>query len=116
MLSRIPNTKAPVTDLKGFCSQVWFRFFENLSPLVADAILDFPNTAAGATSDLTIVVKGATDGWPVSVGAPAASMPTNGSYSAFVSNQDEVTVRFSNTNTTAYNPASGKFTVTVTRL
>lgn len=76
------------------------------------ATLDFPDTAGGASSDLTITVTGAAVGDVVSVGAPA--LPTNGSYSAVVTATDTVTVRFSNNDlVSSVNPASGTFKVQV---
>lgn len=80
--------------------------------LYGSATLDFPNTAANDISDLTIAVTGAADGDIVTLGVPAGST-TQGSYSAFVSAADTVTVRFHNSNGGAYDPASGTFKVAV---
>ncbi len=81
------------------------------------ATLDFPSTAAGTTSDLTITVTGGiADGDIVNIGVPNGSTVANGSYSAFVSNAGSnlVTVRFTNSNlVTASDPASGSFKVAV---
>jgi hypothetical protein len=83
--------------------------------LPGTATLDFGNTLAGASTDLTIAVTGAVDGDVVTVGVPIASQTANGVYSAFVSASDVVTVRFTNTNlVTAINPTSGAFKVLVT--
>lgn len=85
-------------------------------PIVVTATLDFPNTVAGASSDLTVTVPGAVSGDVVALGVPAASVPANGSYSAWISGPDTATVRYANNDlVTAYNPASGVFRVAVTR-
>jgi hypothetical protein len=82
--------------------------------LINTATLDFGNTVAGAATDLTITVTGAQDGDPVAIGVVNASVPANGSFRAWVSATNTVTVRFVNNDlTTAYDPASGVFKVSV---
>lgn len=81
--------------------------------LTATTTLDFPSTAAGTSSDLTITVTGATDGNPVIPGYPNASTLANGSFSAWVSAANTVTIRFTNNSSGALNPASGTFRATV---
>jgi hypothetical protein len=82
--------------------------------LAASATLNFPSTAAGAVSDLTISVTGAAVGDVVSIGIDAASVPAAGSFFAWVSAADTVTVRYSNNSlVTAYDPPSGTFKVIV---
>jgi len=79
--------------------------------LTGSATLDFPSTAANASSDLTIAVTGASIGDAVSLGSPtpaAASL-----YTAFVSATNTVTVRFINFSVAAINPTSATFTVKV---
>jgi|ERR1035437_1919983 hypothetical protein len=84
--------------------------------LTATATLDFPNTLAGAASDLTMSLPGAVSGDVVALGVPAASVPANGSYFAWASAPDTITVRYTNPDLIlAYNPASGVFRATVTR-
>jgi len=84
--------------------------------LTNTATLDFGNTAAGTVSDLTITVTGAADGDAVSVGAPNGSTVANGSFTAWVSSANTVTVRFANNSlVTAYDPASGTFRVSVVK-
>lgn len=83
--------------------------------LTGKATLDFPNTAAGACSDLTMSVPGAVVGDVVCLGVPNASVPANGSFFPWVSAADTVTVRFTNNSAGALDPASGEFRVTVTR-
>lgn len=80
--------------------------------LSASATLDFPNTSNGSESDLTITVTGAADGDVVALGVPSASA-TEGSYHAFVSSANTVTVRFVNHKGSSVNPASGTFKVLV---
>lgn len=82
--------------------------------LKGSAALDFPSTAAGATSDLTITVTGAAVGDPVYVG-------TSGNYlagwvfDAQVTATDTVTVRFVNLTGTSVDLASSTFKVTVNK-
>jgi hypothetical protein len=91
------------------------RYLVGMS-LVGSATLDFGNTAAGAVSDLTVAVTGAAAGDVVSVGVPNGSMPAAGTYFAWVSAANVVSVRFANNAlVTAYDPASGTFKVTVNK-
>jgi hypothetical protein len=84
------------------------------SNVTATATLDFPDTAAGAVSDLTMTVTGAAVGDPVYVGAPTASVPDKGSFFGWVSATNTVTVRFVNNDLLASkDPASGSFKVVV---
>lgn len=78
------------------------------------ATLDFASTSAGASTDLTILVNGVSVGQSVILGVPAASTLSNGTFTAWVSAANTVTVRFTNTNlVSALDPASGSFTVKV---
>jgi hypothetical protein len=82
--------------------------------LTSTATLDFGNTAAGTSTDLTITVTGAADGDPVTIGVPNGSTVANGCFTAWVSATNTVTVRFSNNSlVTAYDPASGTFRASV---
>jgi hypothetical protein len=84
--------------------------------LTATSVLNFGSTAAGTSTDLTITVNGAVDGDAVSLGVPNASTTSNGSFSAWVSAANTITVRFSNNDlTNALDPASGTFRVSVIR-
>lgn len=83
-------------------------------PLSGSATLDFPNTASNDQSDLTIAVTGAVDGDIVALGVPNAAT-VQGSYFAWVSATDTITVRFHNTAGGAIDPASGTFKVKVLR-
>lgn len=81
--------------------------------LSTTAVLDFPNTLAQTSSDLTIAVGGAALGDTVSIGVPNASVMANSSYSAWVSAADTVTIRFTNAGALPRDPASGTFRATV---
>jgi hypothetical protein len=80
--------------------------------LAASAILDFPSTTAGGTQDLTITVTGAIDGDPVSIGVPNACA-TVGTFFAWVSATNTVSIRFFNPSGGSVNPTSGTFKVKV---
>ena len=78
--------------------------------------LDFGSTAAGAVTDLPITVNGAANGDVVSLSVPNASQTTTGSFSAWVSAPNTVTVRYRIAALTgSEDPASGTFKVTVTK-
>ncbi len=78
------------------------------------ATLDFPNTSAQTSSDLTVSVTGAAVGDLVQVGLPA-SIDANSSYMGWVSASNVVTVRFNNYSAGSINPASATFKVLVTK-
>jgi len=80
------------------------------------ALMDFPNTSAQSSSDLTSTVTGAVAGSPVLLGVPNASVVANTSYSAWVSSTNTVTVRFNNYSSSSTNPASGSFYLIVLNL
>jgi hypothetical protein len=80
--------------------------------LAASAVLDFPSTSSNSTQDLTITVTGAIDGDPVSIGVPNACA-TVGTFFAWVSAADTVTIRFFNPSGGSVNPTSGTFKVKV---
>lgn len=83
--------------------------------LHGSATLDFPNTPANSISELTMTVTGVSNadilaelgvgknGWP----------PAGGSYAAYVSADNTVTVRFVNNTTSAINPTAAVFEVEV---
>ena len=77
--------------------------------------MDFPNTDAQKSSDLTITVTGASDGDVVSLGVSNAAMSANTCYTAWVSATNTVTIRFNNYSSIAVNPAQGNFKVFVTK-
>lgn len=81
--------------------------------LTAVATLDFPNTAAQTSADLTISVPGAVLGDIVAVGVPNASVNANSCFTAWVSAANTCTIRFNNYSAGAINPASGSFRVSV---
>jgi hypothetical protein len=81
--------------------------------LKGSATLDFGNTAAQSSADLTITVTGAADGDIVIVGPVNASTNANSCFTAWVSAANTVTVRFNNYSSAAIDPASGTFKVYV---
>jgi hypothetical protein len=84
--------------------------------LTSTATLDFGNTAASSSTDLTITVTGAADGDPVVVTPPNGSVAANAIFTAWVSAANTVTVRFSNLDTVnAADPASGTFRAEVVK-
>lgn len=92
-------------------SQEYYRF---IPPVLAN--LDFPNTAAQTSSDLNVNVPGARSGDFVSLGVPVASVLPDSLFSATVTANDTVTVRFNNYSAGAQNPAAGNFNVGVIRV
>ena len=78
----------------------------------AVATLDFPNTLAQTSSDLTITVTGASVDDPVFWSAPAAP-DANSCFTAWVSAGNTVTIRFNNYSAGAIDPAPGSFRVCV---
>ncbi len=82
-------------------------------PLSGSATLDFGNTSAQNSADLTITVTGAASGDVVSLGVPNGSVNANTCFTAWVSATDTVTVRFNNYSSGAVDPASGTFKIKV---
>lgn len=91
-------------------SALWLNIPNGLK---ASATLDFPNTAAQNSSDLTITVTNAALNDMVMLGVPNGAVIANTCYTAFVSAANTVTVRFNNFSTASQNPASGTFRVYV---
>jgi len=83
--------------------------------LTATASLDFPNTSAQNSADLTITVTGAADGDAVHIGVPNGSVNANSSFTGWVSAADTVTIRFNNYSSGAIDPTSGTFRAVVTK-
>lgn len=83
--------------------------------LVGGGTLNFPSTAAGQSSDLTLTVTGAEIGDAVSV-APPASIDANSMFTAWVSALNTVSIRFNNYSSGAIDPASGLYNVLVTKI
>lgn len=81
--------------------------------LSGSATLDFGNTAAGTSDDLTVTITGAADGDEVVLGVPNAAMNASSSYFAWVSATNTITIRHNNYSTGAINPASATFKVSV---
>lgn len=79
----------------------------------ASADLDFPNTATRTSSDLNITLTGAATGDMVALGVPNAATMVNTCYTAWVSADNTVTIRFNNYDNADKNPASATFKVMV---
>jgi hypothetical protein len=74
--------------------------------------LDFPNITSGNTSELNVIVNGATVGSACSC-APNTSIEPGLQWSCYVSAANTVTVRVSNVGAIAVNPANKSWKVTV---
>lgn len=99
------------TNYFGSLAGTRYTFAKTLS---STATLDFPNTVASSSSDLTMTVTGAADGDLVIVTPPNGSVVANSFYTAWVSSANTVTVRFSDLDIlNAANPASGTFRASV---
>lgn len=70
-------------------------------------VLDFPSTAAGTSSELTIAVAGAAVGDAIAPGIPTSN--ANSMYEYRVSGANVVTVKLNNYSAAAINPASATF-------
>ncbi len=82
----------------------------NMTILNANANLNFPSTAAGASSDLTITITGAVQGSPCFVGT--GTLLANGVYTCNITSSNTATVRFTNTNlVSALDPANQTFKI-----
>jgi len=92
-------------------AQEYYRLIPPVS-----AVLDFPNTAAQTSADLTVAVPGARSGDAVQVGVPTGSVNANSCFTGFVSANDVVTIRFNNYSAAAIDPAAGTFKVGVMRV
>lgn len=78
--------------------------------ITGSATLDFPNTTASNSNDLTITVTGAIIGEVCTCTPPNGSVVANSIYTCWVSASNTVTVRFSNLDIlNAANPASNTF-------
>lgn len=97
------------SDMKWQC----LNCFNQTQNLFGSATLDFANTAAQTSADLTITVSGAEEGDEVVLGVPSASVNANTMFSARVSAADTVTVTFNNYSSGAVDPSSGTFKATV---
>ena len=108
-----PETGAVEFDGANFFVTAGATRYTMAKVLTGSATLDFPNTSAGASSDLTITVIGAAESDPVDLGVPNSVVLPDSVYAAWVSAADTVTVRFDNTSGGAKNPIAGLFKVVV---
>lgn len=81
--------------------------------LTATATLNFPSTVTQTDADLTITLAGASIGDAVVLGTPNGAVSAGSAYSAWVSAANTVTIRLSVYGTSAADPASGVFRVSV---
>ena len=81
--------------------------------MTVTANLNFPNTAASTSNDLTVTVTGASPGDVVALGIPNAAVSANSTYTAWVSAANTVTIRFNNYSGGSIDPAAGTFRVSV---
>lgn len=95
--------KVPAAQLAGVSA---------VAPLTATATLDFPSTASGAVSALTVTVTGAATGDKVALGAPS-TLETGLIAFGFVSAANTVTVRLANLSGSTVDPASASWKVAV---
>lgn len=76
-------------------------------------MLDFPNTSGSASSDLILPITGATVNDTVMLGVHPNAILPNSVYTAWVSANNQATVRFVNTSGDPQNPNQGRFSITV---
>jgi hypothetical protein len=88
---------------------------QGLTTFTTTAALNFGNTLAQTSADLTISLTGASEGDVVQLAVPSAAVNADSNYTAWVSSADTITVRFNNYSVGAINPASGTFRVAVTK-
>jgi len=86
---------------------------EETVSLSTSAVLDFPATGPGTSSELTVSLIGAVDGDVVVLGVPNVSSNTNSCYTARVSSANTITVKFNNYSVASINPTSGTFKIKV---
>jgi hypothetical protein len=91
--------------------QEYFRF---IPPVLAN--LNFGNTLAQTSTDLTVNVPGAVVGDGVLVGIPVAVQIANSDFTYFVSAANTVTIRFNNYSAAAIDPPAADFKVAVFRI
>lgn len=85
----------------------------HISMRTATANLNFPNTAAQTSADLTIALADAVVGDMVTLGFDPAAAVANSCYTAFVDSAGSVTVRFNNYSAGAIDPPAADFTVSI---
>lgn len=79
--------------------------------------LDFPNTPAQTSSDLSSALAiGSLPGDVVMLGVDPGSVMPNSMFTAWISAADTVTVRFNNYSAAAQNPPAGNFKVSVIKM
>ncbi len=81
--------------------------------LKATATLNFGNTLAQTSADLTLAVPGASVGDIVCLGIPNSAVNADSCYTAWISAVDVCTIRFNNYSAAPINPASADFSVLI---
>lgn len=85
----------------------------SLVPYVEESFtINFPSTSANATSSSTFAMLGADIGDAVVVGPPTAAAG-QGTFFAYVSATNQITLRFHNDGSGTYDPGSGSFKIKV---
>lgn len=100
------------TDLDVFEGYQDGRWLSLGAYLLSTPTINFPSTAANASSSSTFAVTGAAVGDVVLVSPPAA-VAGQGGYFGYVNSTNLITVRFINDGTGTYDPASATFTVKI---
>ena len=91
--------------------QEFLRQVRDFLTVTTTATLDFPNTLANATADLTVTLRGVKTGDAVTV-TPPSTIEAGLTWCGFVST-DTVTVRIQASGAGAVNPASALWRLTV---
>ena len=116
-LDPVPMRDEIVTDKDRRPTPRWQKWLEGLFGMLqfqyVESTLDFGNTAAQTHTDIDVAVTGAELLTPVWLGIPDAAMLDGCTYTAWVSATDIVTVRFLNASSSAKDPSSLNFSITV---
>jgi hypothetical protein len=100
------NAAANATDLgSGYLEVTNTGAMSWRQAIVTTGNVTFVNTAAQNSNDQTITVTGAVSGDVVSLGVPNGAVLTNSAYTAWVSANNTVTIRFNNYSGAAQNPS-----------
>lgn len=119
LLTQGTNTSTPVNGAIEYNGTNYFATAGDVrytlaKTLTATASLDFSNTVASSSSELTITLTGAAEGDVVSLGIPNAAVMPNSSFTAWVSAANTITVRFCNNDAAnSQNPNVATFRVSL---
>lgn len=85
-----------------------------IAPFISgSAILDFPETLPGNSSEVTFTVSGASEGDALALGTPNIAVTEDSCFTARVSANNTVTVKLNNYSAVAINPISATFKVKI---